>query len=256
MIWFFLTPLFFGMVVMAILVSVIFGTKLWDWNDDLAGKCYTTVGLARPYASHPKVDGTYVGMTATTLVLEVFACVFTVARATKDVKMDRGLEKAKKTMLRAQRPSKEPLPHHVRMAQFKAEQNAEALLKATNFTPSSLRRMKVLVFVPALVLYIVSVYMVMTLRAHNVPRLKRSYGDTENSWGFGQIVAITSLLAVIYTACDAIRTENKGDPEPIEGESPESIDNGVSGNSGHAIQAQVARSVHHVHHEGEDVIDV
>lgn len=143
--------------VLYLAFSTVFGKSLEQWDSSAPGKCYLTAGIALPDASHPYVDRIYLGITCFYLFSSLILCAW--------VALAGG-----------------PVPSAVRPGPA-----YNILGKPFMFTIGYFKWSIVAV---ALLQYPLHLYMVVTMRTANKGALG---GDSEDSWGFGQIVALTML---------------------------------------------------------------
>lgn len=147
----------FGFAVLYLVFSIIFGISLEKWDDDAPGKCYVTRGIALPDASHPYVDRVYLGITSLYLFSSLTISVFVALMGS-------------------------PVPNNVRTGAASNGVEIPFMYTIAYFRWS--------IVTLAMLQYPLHLYMVITMRTVNRGSLG---GDSEDSWGFGQIVALTML---------------------------------------------------------------
>lgn len=174
---------------------ILFGLALGKWHVDKFGYCYRYKGIATSDSSHPKVDQIYLGITC----LYMFALLSTSYTEThgspgslhssfpalSSVGLEIGLRKwfvSLRDRYNSVRVFKEP----------KYASILERLLARYIWLYSlSLRIGIVCVTVGQ---YLLHLYMVWAIRSANRVHLQ---GDSEDTWGFGQVVALIQILPVL-----------------------------------------------------------
>ncbi|KAK6815658.1 hypothetical protein PG987_016662 [Apiospora arundinis] len=214
--------------------TILFGMKLQMWDESISGQCYNTSRMSTPGAAHPYVDSIYLGFTALYLFASLLMCRF-VAPVTSTTIVERlgqlkspifpfmasivrrigTFNRARKQWIakfQLSRAISAIVQWRLRKAKLSRSDPAktcrlEGLVKsleendyygldlATSDTSPYGARATVLII--ALVQYPVHGYMVYALRSSNEEFLT---GSSENEWGFGQIVALV-LVAAILLEC-------------------------------------------------------
>jgi hypothetical protein len=147
-------------LILYLVYTSLFGVRLRAWNWNLPGHCYNTHKISLPTASHPRVDGIYIGLTC----LYLFASLWIASGVMIP-------------LLAAYSRSERPLFNFLTkrfglMKLYGDYKEISVLCIATIQLPLHL-------------------YSLVALRASNEKLLKS--GATEQEWGFGQIVAVVLL---------------------------------------------------------------
>jgi hypothetical protein len=152
--------------ILYLIFVIIFGEKLGTWNLNVPGSCYNTYLLAKSDARHPYVDKIYLGVT-TFYMFSILVCsiIFSTDAAESSLS-------TKETSRNQNYPGR-------RVTRF--------IFIFYRFS----------VLTVALVQYPVHLYSVIAIRSANKPML---VGESENSLGFGQIVALV-MLAQTFLEC-------------------------------------------------------
>ncbi|KAH7127893.1 hypothetical protein B0J13DRAFT_611481 [Dactylonectria estremocensis] len=156
--------------------TIVFGIKLIHWSHSLPAHCYNTKFIAYPGHSHPKVDLAYLGVTCFYCLGCLWGCV---------------------SCHRSLNAVLAPLLSPLKNAKFGSRELQKAYLLFLH--PNRLSELAPGIVLAAMVQYPLHLYMVIALRASNESRLN---GDSENAWGFGQIVA---LIAAVSTILECFR---------------------------------------------------
>lgn len=156
----------------------MFGVRLNDWSDSIPGHCYNAKFVAYPGHSHPKVDLVYLGVTCFYCLAALLACVgchdsISVTFATAAL----------------------PLGNTT----FAISGLTEIFRSAT--TQNEVAEFAPYIVILAMAQYPLHLYMVIALRTANEGRLN---GDSENAWGFGQIVALVTAVSTILECIKGI----------------------------------------------------
>lgn len=157
--------LFFGAFATLYLVFVsYFGIALNNWDYNKTGRCYHYDHVALPDSSHPDVDKAYLVATCVFMFVLLFCCVILGKPATE--------------YLRRGKTGRSP------------DFGMWLLIWIA----------RIFLLITALLQYPLHLYMVVSLRVANDKYLQ---GDSENTWGFGQIVALI-LLIPVFKECGAV----------------------------------------------------
>jgi hypothetical protein len=202
-------------VILYLAFVIVFGMNLKQWDENTPGRCYYTHAVATPSSSHPYVDKIYVSITCLYFLGSILMCslvaIFTLRPKIGQVDhvffeffgVTQGNEKvalygsSKLTItMKVINSLKWWIPS-------KLEENYKTVfIFFQKFDALSVLKTgyKTSVLIIAMMQYPVHVYTVFALRIANEDRLD---GDSENYWGFGQVVAL-ALLASSVLQC--IRT--------------------------------------------------
>lgn len=192
---------------------ILFGLKLQSWDDSVAGHCYNAGRISAQGAAHPYVDNIYLAITS----LYLFASL---AASLQAVRV--GLQKFIRDL-------RDPLVPGRRSPSWIRGLNAIDLWlffasPALLSEPSLLSQVKdgtllpqlwhsrpdaaaqaddasVNILTVGLIQYPVHVYTLFALRNSNESYLS---GDSENQWGFGQVVALVLVASVLLECFRAI----------------------------------------------------
>jgi hypothetical protein len=168
--------------------TIAFSIQLRSWNNDKSGQCYITSSISASGASHPYVDYVYISVTYvyvisllyTALIFNYVAFNYTDYRDRILLVLDRGRQQLEALGLS--------------FAGFEG-------LGLALFAKDPDRKQSItLLFV--LLQYPVHMYSVFALRAANESRLMQ--GNTEQDWGFGQVVAVILLGSNVTMLVDGI----------------------------------------------------
>ncbi|KAH7256294.1 hypothetical protein BKA59DRAFT_69444 [Fusarium tricinctum] len=210
-------------VVAYVSFSVIFGIQLARWDEGLPGRCYNTQFVASPSTAHPLGDYIYLGITCLYSVSALLSCYRSSVASPSLVHLfSRSsptslLPTTSHTTLESSSSSVPPISENRLWAKF------SRFIDAKNFDfgmvmPHSMElygmfsvlrfvatyfallvhekpEYRVWAIVPlAMGQYPLHLYMVIALRVGNESLLS---GDSENTWGFGQIVALILCAATL-----------------------------------------------------------
>jgi hypothetical protein len=195
-------PFFIAIFVVLYLIFVIlFGITLSKWNYDEPGRCYNTHLIAMSSSSHPSVDRIYLGISCV-YTLSSFYIVFFFSRAFKSHLASTNPADAALDNKREQ-PSAEAMAKEARrkkVTETEAYPSPGTMLKVLrsgdkrSINHFLLGQMRFSVVFIALLQYPLHLYMAVAIRVSNQPYLE---GESENTWAFGQIVALVLLVPVI-----------------------------------------------------------
>ncbi|KAH6962393.1 hypothetical protein BKA56DRAFT_597648 [Ilyonectria sp. MPI-CAGE-AT-0026] len=158
--------------------AVVFGVRLNEWSNSIPGHCYNAKFIAYPSNSHPKVDLAYLGVTCFYCLAALLGCVG-----------------CHDTISATFATTALPLGN-----------TTFGISGLTNIVRSATTQNEVAEFAPFIVIlamaqYPLHLYMVIALRTANEGRLN---GDSENAWGFGQIVALVTAVSTILECIKGI----------------------------------------------------
>ncbi|KAK0737787.1 hypothetical protein B0T18DRAFT_234491 [Schizothecium vesticola] len=140
--------------------SILYGQRLEKWDWTVPGRCYNTRLLAMPDASHPYVDRIYLGITCFYMQSSLILCFF--AAFEKWLNFEPG------------------------------EDNDNAPDNSDSDAAEHIGNLySVLVILAAMYQYPLHLYSTIALRLSNESLLE---GDSENSWGFGQVSALVLVV--------------------------------------------------------------
>jgi len=146
--------------------AVLFGLRLADWENKIAGLCYHSDNIALSSAAHPAADRAYLIATSLLMGLALAGCLVLNPRAFGQIW---GLLDIKST-----------------------DEGRVFVLGLILLYPAFLMFLS-LIFV-SFGQYPLHLYMAVKIRMANEKFLS---GDSENSWGFGQIVPLVLLIPII-----------------------------------------------------------
>jgi hypothetical protein len=185
----------------------VFAARLQDWNDDVPQHCYLTSKISRPGDPHPRVDKTYAGITfaftlSTLCISTVYALQSKSGRRTTHVTILALSEEQRRwfTQFTADRD----LEPNSTGATAKFSWHDAWQLTRQLFVNRDLIawQLQDLVIRVALFQCPLHIYSIFALRSSNEGFLDE--GSTERDWGFGQIVAMVLLGAVVLTVADGV----------------------------------------------------
>lgn len=158
-------------VILYLAYTIGFGVRLNLWDENKSGHCYNTRYISDPSSKHPYVDKIYLGITCFFLigVLEwAFIGAFNI---------NMGL--APPLFVR-------------RRSQFNDQGDVTEMYLGS----------AMLVLCYASLQFPLHLYSVIALKAANQPFLQ---GDSENMWGFGQVVAMVMFGATLTECCKGVK---------------------------------------------------
>lgn len=193
----------------------MFGIKLQTWDENIPGRCYYVNGISKPNSLHPLGDQLYLAVTCLYFFTSMGACGIVALNMNPQLQRYLALRYLISELGSSQKDSSP-----MKIFEFVSESisnvinklNAEKLgLKEFGkfmaewypryFALSSLERTKLAVLTRAMLQYPLHIYMIFALRAANEYRLN---GDSENYWGFGQIVALVLLASSVLQGFRAL----------------------------------------------------
>ncbi|KAL7783636.1 hypothetical protein V8C37DRAFT_396903 [Trichoderma ceciliae] len=185
--------------------SILFGNRLQDWNDTLPGRCYNTRLIAVATNSHPYVDTIYLGITCLYCLILLLACIIY------------------HWLLPRLETSDGSQPFLVTTFHKWLELQSTFLNTVLPFPwniglPQNIEEIAPAIVIIAMIQYPLHLYMVVGLRAANEARLS---GDSENAWGFGQIVALITAFSTVLECLRGISdyyrevAKLQAEPSPI-----------------------------------------
>lgn len=220
---------------------ILFGLKLRDWDDNAPGLCYDTKGISTPESRHPDLDYVYLALTSFYLLGSLVLCLKPARESLLSRLRQAGVtgrqgprvlrsiyvliyafgtavpvyglsglyglwslelaypqqyEKIKQKIKRRIRWLGEKIPRLRVVAPFASRVRDYIAFYGDHVEAEA----SLLVLSLAMVQYPVHGYMLFALRHSNEAYLS---GDSENSWGFGQVVA---LVLVAATIMDCVRS--------------------------------------------------
>ncbi|KAI0528431.1 hypothetical protein GGR58DRAFT_509347 [Xylaria digitata] len=199
-------PSIFVFLSLYLAFVILFGLKLQLWDDDVTGRCYRVDGISTRDAAHPYVDTIYLAITALYLFASLTACFgSSIAGLQKFIQALRNLVESDPRLrswirelklldLYLHAPSPNPFSKDGLLSLVQTGNTAAQLL---DFLPDP----SVTVLTVALVQYPVHVYTLFTLRKSNEPYL---FGDSEDQWGLGQVVALVLVASTLLVCLQAI----------------------------------------------------
>jgi hypothetical protein len=166
------------LLVLYIAFTIAFCVRLWAWEESEPGHCYNTSRISHPGDKHPDVDYVYVALTCFFLVV-VLAWALTGAF---DYDPNRVQVKVRvRTYFSFSSPSVPIVVQAFSPPQLSEDGSSRI---SASFT----------VLTYALLQLPLHLYSVIALRVTNLSLLER---DSENAWGFGQVVALVMVLATL-----------------------------------------------------------
>ncbi|EXA53647.1 hypothetical protein FOVG_01382 [Fusarium oxysporum f. sp. pisi HDV247] len=209
-------------VVAYVSFSVIFGIQLARWDEGLPGRCYNTQFVASPSTAHPLGDYIYLGITCLYSVSALLSCYRSSIASPSLVRLfSRSsptslLPTTSHTTLESSSSSVPPIFENRFWAKFSWFIDAKnfdfrivvscgigyGMSQVLHFVAAYFALLvhekpeyRVWAIVPlAMGQYPLHLYMVIALRVGNESLLS---GDSENTWGFGQIVALILCAATL-----------------------------------------------------------
>lgn len=192
---------------------ILFGLKLQLWDGSIAGHCYNAGRISAQDAAHPYVDNIYLAITA----LYLFASLAASLQAAR-VGLQKFIRDLRDPLIPGHRS-----PSWVRglnaldlwlyfaspamfsepslLSQVKDGTLLPQLWHSRPDASSQVDDASVNVLTIGLIQYPVHVYMLFALRNSNESSLS---GDSENQWGFGQVVAVVLVVSVLLECFRAI----------------------------------------------------
>jgi hypothetical protein len=168
---------------------ILFAIALGSWDYNRSGFCYHYNLVALSSSSHPYVDKVYLGLTSCCMFFLLIFCSILGKPSSFLIKLLR--EKIQKKIDRSiERRPEEPS----RMSPWARKMGRSILVRAFSLFCGCIWFSRLAVIIMALLQFPLHLYMVVALRTSNNPYLK---GDSENSWGFGQVVALVLIIPVL-----------------------------------------------------------
>jgi hypothetical protein len=167
--------------------AIIFGKHLEGWDLATAGSCYNTHLIATPNSRHPYVDKIYLGITCIYMFSALFGSIF----YSNDLFISKIISFPGNTIEENGNPLRPVLQTF-----FEALRTWRR--KVTQMSISN--RMPVLTC--ALLQYPLHLYSIFALRTSNQHLLT---GESENTWGFSQIVALVMVGQTIVECLRGIK---------------------------------------------------
>lgn len=190
---------------------IMFGLKLQTWDENIPGQCYSANQISTPTSLHPLGDDVYLAITSIYFFTSMTACGLVAVNTNPQLQRYLAIE-----YLVSDRNS-----NPITIFDFFSGTisgvahlfNADklSLKDLGRFITQQLQRYfalvphderpKLIVLALAMLQYPLHIYMIFALRAGNEHRLN---GDSENYWGFGQIVALVLLASSVLQGLRAI----------------------------------------------------
>lgn len=209
---------------------VVLGRRLANWDNNVEGQCYDTGLIAASGAPHPLTDHVYLSITCFYMFSSISLCwecgdIQNQPRAEhqENARADGGnpsLPAVFRIVVSAIQIIQGPraaFEIRARLAQASWLGRIEAVLESSRmpfrreitmwlisvFVPGdpSLVRLKITLLTVALCQFPLHTYMIFALRHSNEHRLS---GDSENAWGFGQILALVLLGSTLVQSIGII----------------------------------------------------
>lgn len=175
---------------------VIFITKLSQWNYGIKGRCYHTKGVAKPNASHPHDDLVYVSTSFAFMVIAFLIYALTASPVAPGYRMLKSaftsIASAYRTIVDRTEGVALPdvtSPWRCRLKLFSTISMLVALISIVLLMYS----LYAITCLSPYAQFVLHIYMAVTLRASNQAYLD----ETENEWGFGQVLAVILLFPLI-----------------------------------------------------------
>ncbi|OTB01045.1 hypothetical protein M426DRAFT_323828 [Hypoxylon sp. CI-4A] len=188
-------------IILHLAFVVLFDRKLQSWDDDVPGSCFNTSNISTPEATHPYVDRIYLSLTSLYFYAIFLSCIPTV---TSKSRAATSISASPRT---GQRKRRRPdLDHFMGLmlgitegTSGRSTLNAQTIGQLT-FSMS--------VLLVAILQFPLHTYMLFTLRNSNEGYLS---GDSENVWGFGQVVALALVASVLLECVQAFVEYKRSD---------------------------------------------
>lgn len=212
---------------------MVLGTRLRNWDNNIAGQCYDTSLIAGSGAPHPLMDHVYLSITCFYMFVSIRTCWLCgeiqspqPTENQNDIRADEGGRTNLQLWFDAMRRWDLPPASEITLQRYERMiQNLDACLQTCKeiwenrhkpFQWSLVKRLmksiaeagtfgetnlKSVVLGIAMVQFPVHTYMIFALRYSNEHRLS---GDSENTWGFGQIVALVLLGSTLVQSMGTI----------------------------------------------------
>jgi hypothetical protein len=152
---------------------IIFGNRLRHWDWFAPGACYNPQKIAAANAPHPFVDTIYLAFTSGYMYILLFLALVYNAEDSESV-----------------------YRLYIRLGMARRELNPEVQKRYSTFY-----RFFILFFA-CLLQYPLHLYNIVALRASNQHLLK---GESENDWGFSQIIALVMVGQTFVECCRAVK---------------------------------------------------
>ncbi|QKX62216.1 uncharacterized protein TRUGW13939_09375 [Talaromyces rugulosus] len=182
---------------------IMFGMKLKTWDDDIPGQCYNADRISDSTSSHPYVDNIYLSLTCLYFVVSMGLCLQVpmlpshdiLTKTGKDISADLGIFQENKQLS----STDVGLLFVIGVINVLSTKLPPKLRQLCDLFVESVKQLnyvvtdnKFSVLLLALVQYPLHTYMLIALREGNDKLLD---GDSENYWGFGQVVALILLAS-------------------------------------------------------------
>lgn len=167
---------------------IVFGLQLQHWDAEIAGHCYSTLNITFSLALHPKADMVYLGLTS------LYWCVtiwYTTRAALSNL-----------ALIVDNHSIKSPVDQAQHDWNWKIHLLSSLIRSLTDLPPWFIQPdPRASVVLIATMQYPLHCYMLLALRNSNQSYLA---GESENSWGFGQVVALVLRGSTILKCIQAL----------------------------------------------------
>jgi hypothetical protein len=203
---------------------IMFGIKLQTWDDEIPGQCYYANGISMPNSLHPLGDQLYLAVTCLYFFASMAACgivalnsilqlhhfpvseyvipilsAMSIFQGTASPSIFDLVSGAISDVFNSSHAEELSLKEWLASIVQRLRDSGKPLLALAFSTGSD--RLKLAVLTLAMLQYPLHIYMIFALRAGNEHLLN---GDSENYWGFGQIVALVLLASSVLQGFRAI----------------------------------------------------
>jgi hypothetical protein len=192
---------------------IMFGLKLGTWDDNIPGRCYYADGISMPNSLHPLGDGLYLAITSLYFFSSMAACGMVAINTSPQLQRFLALEHlipnldTQMTSLSIFELMSGAISDAIDFI-YAGKLSSRELFRSIvqrfrKFIAVSLHEgsPKFTILMLAMLQYPLHIYMIFALRAANDHLLK---GDSENYWGFGQVVALVLLASSVLQGFRAI----------------------------------------------------
>lgn len=212
--------------VLYLAFSILFGIALQGWDDQTLGRCYVTTNISASGAAHPYVDHIYLAVTCLFLFVILIAALpplwdlelpwargFKIRNLTNiPMLLERfkrsGRSRRYATLHSAVTMYLQIVSIVVGVASAFGNGVAYSIVGGfrlfvddTVWDELAEQKKQIAVICPLLFQYPLHLYMVLTMRRWNSGLLD---GDSEDAWGFGQVVALVLLAPTLLMCIQAI----------------------------------------------------
>jgi hypothetical protein len=158
--------------------TILFGVKLRDWDYNGSGRCYNTRLIANRGDLHPGVDIAFLVVTSFYCMATLTLCISILVGFPWDKFF--------------------AFWHSPEIRRFLGPSSTRLLVWGNSYDIASS------IVAVALLQYPLHHYMVIAMRASNEGQIS---GDSEDDWGFGQIVALVLALASVFECVKGVLGE-------------------------------------------------